>query len=384
MTKVDDKSGYDYVSLKESSYTFFGIQFAGWYFVYTTLPFGLKASAYIYQSTGLVPKGYCRSLGINILQYIYDIFVGEINSTRVEPDASAAKHAIFIVCGVLHRLGYTLGLPKCIFLPTQRMEFLGMIIDSTRQSFIVPKRKVDSFSILREHILNSPNVDVKTLKRFSDLAIPAAKIYTIEVNRCISQAVKCSRLVQIDRFLREELEHWIFLDNWHGFSSWRKERHLQLVLASDASHYKWGASVTVEKGKSVNMGDFWEAGDKRAIHVKERDALLRVLKAVENKIKDHRVDAYVDYKALISVWERHGRKDPKLNRIVKELYQMMFENNVDLKLIYIPSKDNPADKPSRSIFRADCTLSEKKLAIWFKENTDHIQLILCHGTLMQW
>jgi hypothetical protein len=89
--------------------------------------------------------------------------------------------------------------------------------------------------------------------------------------------------VQIDRFLREELEHWRFLDNLNGFSSWRKERHLQLVLASDASHYKWEASVTVEKGKSVNMGDFWEAGDERAIHVKEGDALLRVLKAVENK-----------------------------------------------------------------------------------------------------
>jgi hypothetical protein len=105
---------------------------------------------------------------------------------------------------------------------------------------------------------------------------------------------------------------------------------------------------------------FWEAGDKRAFHVKEGDALLRALKAVENKIKDHRIDAYVDNKALISVWERQDRIDPKINRVVKELYQMMFENNVDLKLIYISSKDNPADKPSRSIFRADCSLSEKK------------------------
>lgn len=47
MTSIDDKSGYDHVLLSESSRTYFGIQFGGYYMVYRTLPFGFKSSAFI-------------------------------------------------------------------------------------------------------------------------------------------------------------------------------------------------------------------------------------------------------------------------------------------------------------------------------------------------
>lgn len=66
MTTVDDKSGYDHILLSENSKKYFGIQFAGWYFVYNTLPFGFKASAYVYQTTGLVATGLVY-LAYNIL-----------------------------------------------------------------------------------------------------------------------------------------------------------------------------------------------------------------------------------------------------------------------------------------------------------------------------
>ena len=47
-TTFDDKSGYDHVRLHPRSFTFFGIEWKGWYLTYTTLPFGWKANAYIY------------------------------------------------------------------------------------------------------------------------------------------------------------------------------------------------------------------------------------------------------------------------------------------------------------------------------------------------
>lgn len=61
MSSLDDKSGYDHILLKPSCRTYFGIQFGGWYLVYNTIPFGLKASAYIYHTTGYWPVGYCLS-----------------------------------------------------------------------------------------------------------------------------------------------------------------------------------------------------------------------------------------------------------------------------------------------------------------------------------
>ena len=51
---TDDAQGYKQVLLNERSKSFCGFEWAGFYFVDTTLPFGFKNSAYIYSSIGFV------------------------------------------------------------------------------------------------------------------------------------------------------------------------------------------------------------------------------------------------------------------------------------------------------------------------------------------
>lgn len=51
-TTLDDKSGYDHIKLSPDSFTFVGLEWKGWYFCYMTLPFGWKASTYVYHSVG--------------------------------------------------------------------------------------------------------------------------------------------------------------------------------------------------------------------------------------------------------------------------------------------------------------------------------------------
>ena len=77
-TTFDDKSGYDHVRLHPRSFTFFGIEWKGWYLTYTTLPFGWKASAYIYHTIGMAATSYIRSLGVPCSQYIDDRHVGQL------------------------------------------------------------------------------------------------------------------------------------------------------------------------------------------------------------------------------------------------------------------------------------------------------------------
>lgn len=61
--------------------------------------------------------------------------------------------------------------------------------------------------------------------------------------------------------------------------------------------------------------------------------------------------------ALVSAWENQGRKDACLNKVVKDLYQLTYVNNIDLKLHYIPLKCNPADFPSKKLTHLDCMLA---------------------------
>ena len=68
----DDKSGYDHVLLSPESRPYFGFEWGGWYFTSNTIPFGWKASAYIYHSIGLLASPYFRSLRIPCSLYIDD------------------------------------------------------------------------------------------------------------------------------------------------------------------------------------------------------------------------------------------------------------------------------------------------------------------------
>uniref|UniRef100_A0A8W8L9T9 Tyr recombinase domain-containing protein n=1 Tax=Magallana gigas TaxID=29159 RepID=A0A8W8L9T9_MAGGI len=249
-----------------------------------------------------------------------------------------------------------------------RNHFMASVDDKSgydhvrKLAFLLPEEKRNRFAELRDFILSEDSVDIKTLQRFAGkcisfvLVVPASRLYSREVHRAIGMAERNSRRVEVVGALREEIEFWKFLDKWNGFVSWRSERHLQISLATDSSGYKWGALVFSQK---ESFGDFWGIDDKRPIHLKEGDALLNALLSLGKQVENHRVDAYVDNKALVHVWENQGGKDVRFNNIMKSIFVFTEKNNVDLKLHFIPSGDNAADGPSRSLSFQDCQLSEK-------------------------
>uniref|UniRef100_A0A8W8LNN4 Uncharacterized protein n=1 Tax=Magallana gigas TaxID=29159 RepID=A0A8W8LNN4_MAGGI len=141
------------------------------------------------------------------------------------------------------------------------------------------------FADLRESTLGSKELTGKTLQRFAgkcismDLAVAGCRLFCREVNLVISRAVKSSRHVCLTDELREELEHWRFLDSWEGCCQWRGECHQQVILSSDAFLYKYGA--VVEQGRNrYEIGDFFEEHDQRHIYLKEADAVYKVLLAL--------------------------------------------------------------------------------------------------------
>ncbi|VDI23480.1 Hypothetical predicted protein [Mytilus galloprovincialis] len=367
MASLDDKSGYDHILLNPNSRQYFGIQFAGWYMVFNSLPFGFKASAFIYHTTGLVPISYCRSLGVPSLLYIDDRLVCEFKNTSLKKKSGHAElvKSLYILCQVLVRLGYFLNLEKCCFIPTRCLKFLGMFCDSAKLAFILPEQKKESFRILRESILDGNDVGIKTLQRFAGkcisffLAVPSARLFSREINRAISLASKNSKKINIYKELKEELEYWRFLDNWKGTASWRLETHLQLILATDSSLFKWGAFM-ICKEVTVEFGDFWNKNDSSPIHVKEANALLHSLCSVKERIVDSRVDAFCDNLAVVNAWSNQGGRDPSLNGVLRKIFTLSKTVNMDLRLVYVSSSRNPADRESRKLRLSDAMLSPMK------------------------
>ena len=79
--------------------------------------------------------------------------------------------------------------------------------------------------------------------------------------------------------LKNELEHWIFVDSWEGFLPWKQERHLTVEITSDTSDSGWGRILSFPGG-SKETRDYWCPEDfecSGGITVKEAKALFQTL-----------------------------------------------------------------------------------------------------------
>lgn len=217
---------------------------------------------------------------------------------------------------LLTKLGYAVALKKSQLTPTTSLRYLGFIVDPVGQAYLLPPDKKQSFVFLRDSILNMPLVDIRTLQCFTgkcisfSLVVPAAKLYFREVNYAIPFCMKNSRSALVNGPLREEIEHWKFIDTWTGRVPWRSEMHTRVSIATDASSFRYGVAVLSGISNGLQFGDFWDAGDVRPIHLKEADAILRAIGSLGKSAGNNSFDVLTDNMAVVHSWNNHGGRDP--------------------------------------------------------------------------
>ena len=364
MITCDEKSAYDHVKLSEDSRTYFGIQFGGYFMTYATLPFGWKASPFIYQSIGICVTSYLRSLNVMNSLYIDDRFVvtKEGKSRTVDQVMTEAKKLVYAVLELLTRLGYTLSLKKCSLEPSSCKKYLGFLVDSAKQAFLLPEDKKMEFITLRELILSGSEVNLKTLQRFCgkcvsmSLAIPSCKLFCRAAAK--SFCCKNSRAIRHLGALKEELEYWRFLDDWSSCSKWRPEFHKTVKMSTDSSGYRYVAVVQLG-GDELVWSHYWSDIDTRPIQVKEADAILMTLMSLGDSLENSRVDILTDNMAVMGAWNNQGERSQSLNDILKAIFGYVVKNNIDLHLGFVPSGENVADSLSRKLDASETMLSDQ-------------------------
>lgn len=106
----------------------------------------------------------------------------------------SAESSLYIVCRVLIMLGYTLGLAKCVLIPTGRILYLGMLVDSHRQAFLIPEVKKEKFAMLRKSLFSrKASALVKSLQEVLGkcisftLAFPGANFTFVKWRQLLGQ-----------------------------------------------------------------------------------------------------------------------------------------------------------------------------------------------------
>ena len=209
------------------------------------------------------------------------------------------------MCYILIEAGHFVNIGKSQCVPSTVVRFLGFLCDSLCQSFLIPSDKKTKFRSLRETILSSSLVKIKTLQCFAgkvisfSLAMPGCKLYVREVFSAIAQLTRSFKVVgKVQGGLSSDIQYWRFLDDWSDGFLWRSEKHCIVTLFCDAYKRSWGG-VLLKDGKRVESWDYWpDSSDD--INSLEAKALLHSLLAFGDHIRDSRVDVYTDNQTLES------------------------------------------------------------------------------------
>ena len=143
----------------------------------------------------------------------------------------------------------------------------------------------------------------------------------------------------LNKFLREELSYWRFMDDWDRFLPWKEEKHRIVSLSTDASGHGWGCVLHCPSGDQ-SFGDYW-APDEGELFIssKEMLALVHAVRALPQRVRDCRLETYVDSQVLIGAWDSQGSKiSPQLTKVTKQLFFVLSSRNIQLNLSYLPSK----------------------------------------------
>ena len=168
------------------------------------------------------------------------------------------------------------------------------------------------------------------------------------------------KLFKVSGDLSREIRYWRFLDNWQGCLPLFDERHIVITSYSDASNSGWGGVFPDESGKSVEVRDYWLPSESaQPIIIREALALNNTLPACTKSLSASRVNAHVDSLPLVHAWTNQGGKSKALSDVIQAIYEATLQFNIALSLVYVPSKDNLADAPSRALSSSDCMLSPR-------------------------
>ncbi|GIQ87225.1 hypothetical protein KIPB_009223 [Kipferlia bialata] len=137
---LDLKSGYSQVVLSEASRTFCGAILPDERHIRArTLPFGLSASPYLFQRITAALGRYIEArTGAKVVVYIDDFLVAS-------PSRKRLMFALHFIRAISPILGVVWG-AKSVWHPSQRARYLGLVIDTVKGHFHVPRDKADEIS----------------------------------------------------------------------------------------------------------------------------------------------------------------------------------------------------------------------------------------------
>ena len=350
MTKVDLKDAYFMVPLRDKHRNLTRFTWKGSTFQFNCLPFGLSSAPWVFTKITRPIMTVLRSMGLRTIMYIDDILI------LAESETQAREHTAALIF-LLENVGMVINHPKSQTTPSQVIEFLGFIIDSTTMELKLPGEKIKKIRGEARRLISQPVNNALALSRFlgklnhATQAIPPAPLFYRSLQGCLKEALnrgsqEYQTTISLDEEAREELSWWEeHLRTWNGRSLLSPPP--SLTIETDASTIGWGAFCRGER-----TGGAWSQVE-REMHINCLE-LLGVTLAVKGFAKDQsnltilvRMDntnGHLTHKQTGG----HSLPPTESTHQFKDLWLWCMNRNITLKAVHLAGKLNiVVDEESR-------------------------------------
>ena len=358
LASVDLKSAYYTIPIHPAHQKYFKFTWQGKLYVYVAMPNGYTDGPRVFTKMLKPPFAELRAMGYPSAAYLDDSLLKGDNYEMCRDNVLTTVH-------LLQSLGFTIHPDKSILVPTQRIEFLGFIIDTVRMTVELPSRKVlqiqaDSKSILARKCISVREVSSLLGKYVAAAeAVPYAVLHYRALERDKNRALQnyCGdfdRPMALSEDARENIAWWI--SNIDGSYRHILPLPIQKIIYSDASKCGWGATCDGISTNGQWLAQEWLTFDINVLELMAAKwALLSFHSAEsegsngENKGPHIHIRLMLDNTTAISYINRMGGTHSlDCLRVSMDIWTWAEARNIWLSAAHIPGVENTeADHHSR-------------------------------------
>jgi hypothetical protein len=334
-------------------------EFEGRYYQFTGLAFGLSSAPRIVTSLLSVVAAAIEAQGVHLVRYLDDfLYIGK--------SQAAVKRAMLIAAAVFKAAGLVLNIDKSAG-PLQRIEFLGIIIDSLSTTLECSDERMLEIKNLCARFLRQPNARRRQVESlagklsFAATVLPGARPFTRRLFDAIRNTKRGMHFVHDWSSAKLDLLWWQrHIGKWNGKAKWRSSQ--PIVLGSDASTSGFGFHLmsvpTIippsfkpalhEARLSLGSG-FSGSWSPEHIHLTNKSdyiqwsefaAVVFLASMYGPYLRNCTVKFLVDNSADVHIINRARTKDPSLAHLSRCLAALATEYNFAYWAEHIPGKKN--------------------------------------------
>lgn len=383
MVSLDLRDAYFQVPVHPRSRKYMRFVWQGRVFQFRALCFGLASAPQVFTKLMAPVSAWAHRLGIPLRRYLDDWLVSGPSWELCLENA----RALLLLCS---QVGIQINLSKSDLNPSQRKQFLGMVLDTVRARVFPSPDRVSRFQAVVRQFLSAkaPPVTLwrSLLGHLASLArlVPGGLLRMRSLQWCLKRHWRAASdpdwwRVAPSRQCLEDIQWWLVPEHLLKGAPFVVAPPVQ-TLFSDASQLGWGAHL----GDSLASG-VWSLEEKE-LHINHLEllAVFRALQSFRQELSGSVVSVMSDNSTVVAYLRKSGgtRSEP-LSALAGEVLRWCESLSISLCPVFVPGRRNViADVLSRECVGTEWTLHpeicRKIFQVWGSPQVDLFATALTH------